>query len=605
MTSPLNLATQRLDPEQLAALETERDTVVLAGPGSGKTAVLVLKVANLLADLPSARGVACITFGRDAAGEFTSRLRELGVQPGRRLFLGTVHSFSLKAILRPYADLVDRPDLKSPRVLAEHASVGILQEALDRAGVNEEPKRYELILKRLRQARAVERPLDGFASMDITVADEYEQILRDRGGLDFDGMAFEALRILRQHEWIRRLISARYAWIVVDEYQDLAAPLHNLISLLHQAGSRLFVVGDPDQSIFAFTGGDPSNLQSMAADPGFAVIRLPFNYRAGTRLIAASQAALAQPRDYRPDPRRTDPGEVYFREVQGGFSGQAEDVAERVVPALVAAGFPLEEIGILVRQRGPLLDALEQELTERRYQVFSERGDRWPHTPFVRWLQSAADYALTSESQRGAPNFGILKRQLDGYRTIPALRARDFVGEASALWLALRPATAGAPLLPWIQEFAEAVRLRHLLESSPEFATELEEFDGLLVVLSSAGEEPTIGEFALRARAQDRLVLTTYHGSKGREFDAVILPGLQDTLLPRANWDRSQRRYTWRETSVAEDRRLFYVGLTRARRAAFLIWSPTWVNDYGYQQSDGRSRFVAEVEARLDVFPSP
>lgn len=595
MTSPYIRAQEHLDAVQRRALSTSRDTIVLAGPGSGKTAILVLRVARLLKDLPPARSVACITFGTEAAREFTERLSLLGIRPGRRLFLGTVHAFCLREILGPLAQLGGRPDLRSPRVLAQRASQGVLQEALDEVGVNEQAERFALTISRLRQARAVGIEPTGFADTDPAVADAYEALLQSRHAVDFDGIVFEALNLLRNFDWARSLVASRFAWLVVDEYQDLTAPLHELLMLLRQGGSHLFAVGDPDQSIFAFTGGDPANLETLANDPDFEVLQLPFNYRAGTRLIAASQAALASQRDYHPDPLRTDPGEVYLREVEGGFAGQATEIAANIIPSLLAGGTPLHEIGIFVRQRGSLLDLIHAQLELQDYPVASERDDRWPRSPVIKFLQKAAAYALAQDTP--GSGFGTLDRQLAGYTRLLGDPSRTRLPRSRSLMRALR-ASPTESLERWLHRFEAEVGFRSILSSAPEFAGDLEEFESLETFVE-ANPAVALADFAEGSRDGGKLVLTTYHGAKGREFDAVVLPGLQDQLLPRASWDRTRGAWTWRPATIMEDRRLFYVGLTRARQTAVLIWSPSWTNDYGYRQVDGASRFVTEVESRL------
>jgi superfamily I DNA/RNA helicase len=134
----------RLNPEQRAAVEADGNTVVLAGPGSGKTDTIVLKVAVLMQrEVRPPRGVACITYGNDAVREFTIRLRHLGIRSDRRLFLGTVHGFCLNRVLRPYAALVGDPSLARPSVLSPKAQRDAVQAALDAVGVDDDPQYFD------------------------------------------------------------------------------------------------------------------------------------------------------------------------------------------------------------------------------------------------------------------------------------------------------------------------------------------------------------------------------------------------------------------------------------------------------------------------------
>jgi DNA helicase-2/ATP-dependent DNA helicase PcrA len=305
---------ERLNLGQQAAVKEAGNTAVLAGPGSGKTATLVIKVAHLLAEIvePPA-GVACITYNNDAVREFRNRLSEFGLYSDRRLFLGTVHSFCLNCILRPYARLVFPRYKDGIGVAGPHHSELLLSKALSQHLPEVRPEYYTATITRFRRARFCGEDTSGFDDRDLPAVEEYEALLAAEQFIDFEAMVGQALEMVRAHGWIRELLAARFPWMIVDEYQDLGGPLHAIVTtLIDRAGVRVFAVGDPDQTIYDFTGADPRYLQELAGRQDFRSIRLKFNYRSGRKLIDASQAALApeQPRDYRPDPKRDDQGEV-------------------------------------------------------------------------------------------------------------------------------------------------------------------------------------------------------------------------------------------------------------------------------------------------------
>src|SRR5207244_1634948 len=166
----------RLNPEQLATLERNGNTVVVAGPGSGKTDTIVLKVACLLhREVRPPRGVACLTYGNGAVDEFTMRLRGLGVTTGRRLFLGTVHSFCLNRVLRPFAAITGRPQLARPRVLSPSRQRLTLQAALEAAGVDDDALYFNATLTKIRRAVSCqETMLRHFDDLHLRVARTYE-----------------------------------------------------------------------------------------------------------------------------------------------------------------------------------------------------------------------------------------------------------------------------------------------------------------------------------------------------------------------------------------------------------------------------------------------
>jgi len=595
----LSAAIAALNEQQRDAIIHEGNTVVLAGPGSGKTDTVVLKVAHLLTqEVRPPRGVACITFSADAVREFTIRLRRQGLRPGPRLFLGTVHSFCLTRIIRPYARLAGVAELAERTVASAPERGRLLQRALDSQDVSENPAYFDTTLGVIRKALACEESLDSFDPRHVAVAHDYEESLHRQRLIDFDGMTFEALRLLQTDSATSDLLVARYPWVAVDEYQDLGGPLHKIVLCLHSAGTNIFAVGDPDQCVFGFSGANPRYLNELEIDPSFYVVRLRFNYRAGRRLIDAAEAALDVTRGYEADPNRTDEGEVILNPCPPGLEYQARSVIDEFVPALLESGVPAHEIAILYRGRGPMLDVLTERLAAADLPYILERDETFPITPLIKWLQRCAIWELDPT----APD-------IDGYSelVIPYLQLVDDAGGAQAevdlnRWGRLiRSLDSGVrpedPLGPWIRHVVDGLDLHRLLSRDGSRPDELESLSAL-ERQTLEGDIPTISDFARGARVWGRIVVTTYHSSKGRQFDVVHLPGLQETIMPGARWNREAQRNETPE--IVEDRRLFYVALTRARRQVVLTYSPSFTNRYGYRVQ-GHSRFVDEIASRLSL----
>lgn len=596
---------ERLDEEQRAAVLHEGSAVLLAGPGSGKTATLVMKVAHLMSSVVTPpRGVACLTYNRDTVREFSSRLRGFGMRPSRRLFLGTVHSFCLNRILRPFSSLAGRPELASRTILNEARVRSVLQHALDFEAVAENPAYFGSRLQQIRRALACQESVESFDPRHVLVAERFEELLQEERLLDFEGMVLEALAIIRSDEVIRDLLVSRFPWLAVDEYQDLGGPLHLMVLALHDAGASVFAVGDSDQSIYAFQGARPEYLDELSRVPGFRTFRLRFNYRAGARLIAASEAALppGEERGYQADPKREDKGEIYIMSVPPTLENHAATVAREILPQLHDLGIANEEIAVLYPRRGRLLDVLIEELRSSGIEFVAERDERFPGGPLVHWLQRCANWALDpggydadrfvdlsgylaeiySNAGRSDPDTGDLDAQRALYQA---------VGEQ---------VPPGMPLLEWLTGVEAKLRLRKALEASQVRPDDVESLDALVAKLTSQpeGANYIVSDFPNSVRVRGRVTVTTYHSSKGRQFDAVVLPGLQETLMPAAMWNRASRQYEISDAALLEQRRLFYVGLTRARRFVFLVCSTEFRNDYGYTVP-GRSRFVDEIERRL------
>jgi DNA helicase-2/ATP-dependent DNA helicase PcrA len=597
----LRAAIDSLNDEQREAVLHSGDTVVLAGPGSGKTDTVVLKVAYLLSsEIRPPRGVACITFSTDAAREFTIRLRRQGLRPGPRLFLGTVHGFCLTRVIRPYARLAGVPELGERTVLSASRQQRLIQRALDLEDVAENAAYFGTTLSVIRKAMACEESLDPYDRRHLNVAQRYEQLLVGEQLIDFDAMTFEALRLIRNDGAVADLLVARYPWLAVDEYQDLGGVLHKIVGRLREVGARIFAVGDPDQCVYGFNGANPRYLNELELEPGFLPIRLRFNYRSGRRLIDAAEAALDASRGYEPDPERTDEGEVIFNPCPPGLESQARSIVEYLLPGLFDTGVSPHEIAILYRGRGPVLDAVVEELSDAGMPYILERDTAFPGTQLVKWLQRSAIWAIDPT----APDVDGFSDLAVSYLGLVADAGRgggegDLADRARLMRALDGGLSPEEDLSSWVRRLDAQLDLGAMLAedgSRPDDAESL----SILSYPPESAEVTTVADFARGAQMRGRVVVTTYHASKARQFDVVILPGLQETIMPGARWNRQLRRNETPE--LPEDRRLFYVAFTRARYQVILCYSPSFINVNGYVV-EGHSRFVDEIAERLAIDP--
>lgn len=595
---------ERLNDRQKEAVRHDDDTVVLAGPGSGKTATLAVKATHLLVDRVAApQGVACVTYGNDAVRELDGRLAAMGARPGRRLFCGTVHSFCRNRVLRPFAHL--RPEIvpTDRRLITARQRRGVLRDALTGEGLADQLDWFDSKLRCIRDARALDEPLDEFDAREVRVAERFEEQLADERLMDFDAMVLDALKLIDAVPLVPEILVARFPWLAVDEYQDLGGPLHGIVKLLRTAGAKIFAVGDPEQTLYEFNGADPRYLRELVDDPGFRCVPLRFNYRAGAQLIAASQAALAleEDRDYEPAPEREDEGVVEALTAPGGLEAQARMVAETIIPSLHEnEELAYHEIAALYPAEKPFCRRLLAALDDADIPYIFERDTRFPDEPVVKWLKRCAYRAL---EQRGpdVERFGSLLAPYREY--VPGARLLD-----AAIELELRARLSRAlaavedpdtSLESWLERALRELDLRAVLERSGEYP---EDVDALTKLEEIAGDpEVRLREFVDGVRARDRVVVTTYHGSKGRQFDAIVLMGLQDQLMPRHRWNRARGMWQLSAARLQEQRRMFYVAVTRARFQIVLVSSPTWTNDWGYVQREGPSRFIGEIVDRLGL----
>jgi DNA helicase-2/ATP-dependent DNA helicase PcrA len=604
----LNDEFARLNNEQKEAVLADGNTVVMAGPGSGKTATLVIKIARLLSEkiIPPS-GLACLTYNNDAVREFRMRLGDLGIYARRALFLGTVHSFCLNCIVRPYASLVDKRFTAGVHVAGPAIAGRYFSEAVGQFMDSSQARWLETTITRFRRDRACGEDLSGYGDYDPPIAVAYDDLLLKAGVIDFEGIILAALHMIHEQEWVRKLIVARFPWLIVDEYQDLGGPLHKIVtSLVDLAGVKVFAVGDPDQTIYDFTGANPKYLNELAGRSDFQPVRLKFNYRSGQRIIDASQAALSpsEPRGYIPDPNRKEQGEIIFVESNGKDADQAAKVID-TVRSVLTNGVKPEEVVILYRSISPFVEAIRAKLEQEGVEFIWERDTRFPTSPFIMWLKRLASWTFAVPEER-EQTFSQLFH--DFHMLLQA--AGKIEGDELALdyrilfFRFLTQSTNESTLLTdWLAEAENTIGIRGLLNVSEEYADDLEKYDELLELVSNKGAQhrAPLHEFAANGKFRGKVILTTFHASKGRQFDVVIIPGCAEGILPAWSWNRRERDFEPpTDRALAETRRLFYVGLSRARHAVHLIYSENWQDRFGKLRNNGSSRFVAEIREKLE-----
>lgn len=245
----------RENQEQWEAYESKGNCVILAGPGSGKTKTIIIKLARLLAeDVFQPQRIACITYSNACVGELRTRLSRLGVEDESGVRISTVHSFCLTEVVAPFARMAGLP-IPDPIVIASSAVTGrIFNEACKQALRNPNPPRwFRTECERLRRTipdKGSRAWNESTASDEKAVILAFERKLAENKVLDFDGIILAALQLIEQHAWVRDVLRARYPIVIIDEYQDLGLPLHRMVLAMMSSGIRIIAVGDPDQSIY-------------------------------------------------------------------------------------------------------------------------------------------------------------------------------------------------------------------------------------------------------------------------------------------------------------------------------------------------------------------
>ena len=557
-----------LDPEQRqVAASPSGPMCVLAGAGTGKTRAITHRVAyGVHSGAYQPQRVLAVTFTARAAGEMRTRLRELGV-PGVQA--RTFHAAALRQLHFFWPQAIGGA---SPEVLPYKASVvaeagSRLRLQLDRVAVRDLAAEVEWakvnLLTPETYAVAARRAGRNPAGLDATamarVLQTYEEVKTARGVIDFEDVLLLTVGILAEREDIARAVRSQYRHFVVDEYQDVNALQQRLLDLWVGERDDVCVVGDAAQTIYSFTGATPSHLLGFPRRyPQAQVVKLVRNYRSTPQIVAlanlmvragqvesrASDAELLQLRAQGPD--GPTPGLTAYSDDPAESSGVA-----RAIKELLTRGTPASQIAVLFRTNAQS-EVHEAALAEAGVSYLVRGGERF----FARGEVRGAILLM-----RGAA------RADDGAKPLGEL-VRDVI--AGAGWTQQAPTGVGATRERWESLQALVGLADDFVSASP--LARLPDLVGELDTRMAAQHVPTV----------EGVTLASLHAAKGLEWEAVFLVGCSDGLIPISMAEGPE--------AIEEERRLLYVGLTRARRELRLSWSSA--RNPGGRASRRPSRFL-------------
>jgi DNA helicase II / ATP-dependent DNA helicase PcrA len=546
-----------LDPEQReVALATRGAVCVLAGAGTGKTRAITHRIAYAAATgVMDPAHVLALTFTVRAAGELRGRLRQLGAGQVRA---STFHAAALRQLNYFWPRVVGgRP----PQLV--DSKVGLVREAAKLAGVRVES--VSDVASEIEWAKTMQIRPDGYPAADretgidqselAAVYAAYEQLRRERHLIDFESILELTAAVIFENRAAAEQVRDMFRFFVVDEYQDVN-PLQKLL-LDAWLGDRddLCVVGDPHQTIYSFTGATPSYLTGFAAEfPGAAMVRLVRDYRSTPQVVAvANQLIKAET----PLVAQRQPGPQPVLTVFSDEADEAEGVAVQI-RALIAGGVPAREIAVLVRINAHT-ERFEQALTRAGVAYVIRGAERFYDRPVVKQA-----LVLMRGAARGEAEAGSLP---EAVRHV--LTGMDFTPGPA-------PPAGGAMARERWESLAAIAQLADDMHAQRPSVT-LSEFAAELTQRADIGHAPVV----------DGVTLTSMHAAKGLEWDAVLVPGLVEGIVPIVHARTPE--------AVAEERRLLYVAVTRAREHLYLSWSPA--RAAGARQSRERSRFLGDIRA--------
>jgi len=647
-----------LNPAQRdAAAHTDGPLLILAGAGSGKTRVITVRMAHLVTSgQASPDQVLGVTFTNKAAEEMRQRVEDLVGDDCRHMWLSTFHSLCARILRR------EAPHIGLTRDFVIYDSsdqLAVVKQALRSADVDEKMLTPRAALSRISQAKnKLESPADmkssGWNLRDAQIAKVYEtylRVLREAGALDFDDLLLKTVELVETKEHVREAYARKFKYILVDEYQDTNRPQYILIRRLADHHRNLCVVGDPDQSIYKWRGADLRNILDFEADfPEATVVKLEQNYRSTQVILDAASAVISRNRNRKDKRLWTDKlgGEpiVYVR------AGDEIEEADYITKAIreSRALDSRTTVAVLYRtnaQSRAIEDALMREGIAYRIiggVRFYERREIKDLLAYLRLVMNPHDDVsfrrvvnvptrgigktviealeavnLDVDDQLSTPLFAVGLQPITSSRSMWArllagLEKREVPNRALTALRGFRDLIAGLTTECASASVSIALglvmdRSGYLKDLREERSEEAEaRIENLMELVSAAREyetresDPTLGGFVDRlsllseadeaqGKKDAHVWMMTMHAAKGLEFPVVIVAGLEEGLFPHS-------RSTEDEEELEEERRLCYVGLTRARERLILT-SAARRRVFGDYQSTEPSRFLDEIPAEL------
>lgn len=626
-----------LNPAQKRAAEhTDGPLLILAGAGSGKTKTLTHRIAYLLSNTDAQpHNLLAVTFTNKAAGEMRSRVMQLLGRPDHERnfipYLGTFHSICVR-ILREEADNIGLS--RSFTIFDTSDSKAAIKQAMRELRIDEKKWKPDAIKHNISAAKNELIDAAEYGGLTGTpiqeraaqVYPQYQKILEASHALDFDDLIMKVVQMFKKYPKILDKWRARFTHVMVDEYQDTNAAQYKLIKLLAEKHQNICVVGDDWQSIYSWRGADYRNILNFEKDyPNTVVIKLEQNYRSTKSILDAAQAVIARNANRSDKELWTDEGQGQAVQV---YQAMSELDEASFMARMIDSGTSLKErnyrdYAILYRTNAQSRSIEEIMI---RYNIpyriiggvrFYERKEIKDVLAYLRFAFQADDIVsfkrVVNYPTRGIGDASIDK--FDFWRTEQGLTLWEGllqVGQCSALTTrALNSITKFVVIISDIKEQMEKLELPDLVEfilNRSGLMRELEDgtiqaeerVENVKELISVAREFQSFGvagfleEVTLVSDVDahdadaDAITLMTLHAAKGLEFPVVFLPGMEEGLFPhsRAQFDQEE---------MEEERRLCYVGMTRARQELYLVYATSRML-YGSPMHNMPSRFIDEID---------
>ena len=637
-----------LNPEQREAVtHVAGPLLILAGPGSGKTRVITRRIAWLVCQAQAQPWeILAITFTNKAAREMRERVER--ILPAKGLWISTFHAMGAR-ILRREIECLGQGWTRDFTIYDTHDRNQLLRKIIADSGYDSARFKPAVVggwisARKNRAGRAPEVADDGIEAEALAkLARAYDAALAQNNALDFDDLLLKLLELFEAQPGVRDAYASRFKFVMVDEYQDTNRVQYEITRHLSSWHKNLAVCGDPDQSIYAWRGADIRNILDFEQDFGAPkVVKLEQNYRSTRNILEAAQALIAHNRARKQKSTISASGEAGEQLCVfecGSEDDEAREIVQQIM-SLRARGTRLAQVAIFYRanfMQRALESALRRASVPYRIVAGVEFYERREIRDLLAWLKLAVNPADDVAFLRvvNVPARGVGDKSLAevaGFaadRRIPlaqAVRSTEIAahvrGRARAgleafaklldtlATLAERPAAVAIDTLlatidqeAWLSEMEDetlADREANVdeLRAHAQAWDEAPEVPGVPRNLRGFLQEVALVSETDQAESEnERVTLMTLHAAKGLEFDAVFVAGCEEELLPHSR-ALSETRGGDPDAGLEEERRLLYVGMTRARKRLFLTWARERMQ-FGQFTIRRPSRFLDEIPKHL------
>ena len=628
---------KRLNPrQQEAVMHSDGPLLILAGAGSGKTRVITMRTAYLIHIGVTAESVLAVTFTNKAAREMKGRVRKMVKRGSGVPVISTFHSLCLRILRKEIEHLGYKKDFS---IFGTSEQMSLLRNIMSDIKFYDKNFKVEAILER------ISRTKNDFNAMGAAESDDpleeasafiyprYGEALKSMNAVDFDDLLTLTLRLFREHPDILEKYKEQYRYIMVDEYQDTNRVQYDLVKLLAGKKGNLCVVGDDDQSIYGWRGADLGNILDFEKDfPGTVTVRLEQNYRSFEHILKAANGVIKNNKKRMEKSLWTDRGAGpkvnIFKAVD--TEDEAEWVVERIASINSERNIPFEEIAVIYRANifsRPFEEALRSKQVPYTVVGGTSYFERKEIKDLVAYLKVIANPAdeLSLLRAVNAPKRGLGPSAISTFSEFARTNSvglLDAFGNAAVIKDLSRRAVnsaegffelvsryralfgsggeMGATLKALIEEINYEDYIINLYKTPEAASRRMENIRGFIESITryeSVENSPLLQGFLETMALADLInekekdvrgvTLISFHSSKGLEFPVAFIAGTEEEILPH-------RKSAESDEGIEEERRLFYVGITRAMNELFITYTDHRMK-YGKERPSLPSRFLEEI----------